>query len=93
METRTIELEWGLVRNPFAHEKPEREAKAKLHLSRIQDDIGWITVNGVPLADVLEVISRQLEHEAESATPSVIGEPWLTYAAVLRALAGRDSDE
>ena len=83
------DLEWGLTRNPFAHDTHNESAKAGQHLSRLQEDIGWLTVNGVPLADVLERLAHHTENGYWESHPDIT---CTQHIAALRALAGKEGE-
>jgi hypothetical protein len=87
------DLEWGLTeRGKRRQDTWDDPAEyARVLFSRTADNVSDLTVNGVPLADVLRYSAEASDLAAEQKY-----EDWGTHemcAAALRALAGRDSDD
>jgi hypothetical protein len=82
------ELEWGWTEYGDLARMPKD--KAVLELGSIQFRVKLLTVNGVPLADVLRYSAEASDLAAEQKY-----EDWGTHemcAAALRALAGRQDN-
>jgi hypothetical protein len=86
------DLEWGIVEVLGGPLPPRIQS---IIVGKIKREIDGVTVNGVPLADVLERAARRVSsmaHPPAFYSGDYVAETTET-AAVLRALAGRDSDE
>ena len=79
-------LEWGFT-DAVEQSWRTNEPYVKATLGAAVSSIDRLTVNGVPLADVLERVADLVDELGHLHFPEQ------TTAAALRALAGRDSDE
>ena len=85
------DLEWGTDGVIFGYGPTEALAEAQRGIDRL-------TVNGVPLADVLDMAAIACDSMSgwSGVSDDVVTHEqveWDARAAALRALAGRDSDE